>query len=448
MPRNSEYRIPIRRHRDQVLSFALLWAAIFFPAGGFAQSTVRSLLRENLLDDALRICRQYEVLSTPDKDNRLACAWVYFRSDRIDSAEKILEETRTDMNLPEYQLLLAMEKIKHKQFDEAKKLAESVSREYRGSTVGLTAQELSAEIYEIQGQLDTAAFIYKQVVSDDPKRGRAHWGLGRYYLSRGDNGRARTHLELTANYWPKHVGSRFNLAVLALGDGNLPEAYRWLSECYRLDKADAGVLEQLGVVFEKKGMITDAIRWWKKAVEVKRDSPLAKEKLATYVTSTVDALIESKQWEEALKQMLLSEKQMASDPSYLLKRGMIYRNLGKWDKAASDLNVYTNNNPGDASGMRELGVCYLNLKLPDQAAGFFNKALTLEPTNGMNYAWLAYVLESKGKLEEARQAWTKALELLKEPKEVQRATRRLASVEARLQSKEQKKREKEKEDEE
>ena len=126
-----------------------------------------------------------------------------------------------------------------------------------------------------------------------------------------------------------------------MSENNLNEAGQWLADCYRLDKADPGVLEQLGVLFERRGDINGAIKYWKKTLEVKKDSALAKEKLATYVSQSVDNNIASQNYDEALKQMDTSGKAMANDPKFLLKRGLVYRNLGKWDKAATDLATYT-----------------------------------------------------------------------------------------------------------
>lgn len=407
-------------------------SAFFVLATAHAASPVRNLLQENRLDEALVLCRQFEVLSTNDNDNFLACAWVYFRTDRVDSAEKLMDKMKRSFSLPEYQLLLAEGKIKRKQFEEAKKILSSITGEYKGSSIGLTAQELSAEVYENLGQLDTAAFIYKQVVGDDSKRARAQWGLGRYYLARGDNRRAIEHLETTTRLWPKHMSSRFNLGVLYLSQDNLPDAAKWLGECYKLDRSDTGVIEHLGLLFEKKGMIAEAIKHWQKAIELKKNSPLAKEKLAKYFTVTIDNLIEQKKYGQALAQIETSGVPVTSQPKLMAKRGLIYRALGRYEKAAGDLKAYLNTEPNDPTAARELGICYVNLNLVDSAKVYFARATAAEPTNGFNHAWLAYVLETKGDLARARDEWQKAVELFRDPVEVEKATRRLAFIDKKL----------------
>jgi tetratricopeptide (TPR) repeat protein len=436
----------------QFRKHSLFWAlavASLLSLNAFGTSPVRSLLDENRLEDALPLCRQFEVLSSYDYDNLFACTWVYYRSDRTDSAEKLMDKLKNRYSLPEYQLLVAYGKMKKHKYDEARRIITSVSTDHKGTSIALTADELSAEIYEMQGQLDTAAFIYKHVVDDDNRRGRAQWGLGRYYLARGDNRRATYHLEQTTKLWPKHMGSRFNLAVMYLAQNDTADAARWLAECYKLNKADIGVLEQLGVLFEKKGDIREAVKQWQRAVELKPDTPLAKEKLSSYAANVLDNLIEAKKFHEALLK-LENMKGIAEQPALLFRRGIVYRNLGKWEKGSVDLRTYLNSKPNDAVANRELGICYLNLKLPKQALTYFNRAASNAPSEGMNHAWLGYVLESEKQMEEASEEWKKAVDLLKDPQELEKATRRLAAIEKKMSknSAKEKKRNKDEENEE
>jgi len=395
-----------------------------------AVSPVRAYLTENRLEDAVGACRQVEVLGTSDVDSVLACAWVYYRTDRIAAAEKILERVKRKSNLPEYQLLIALGKMKAKDYGEAKKILDNVTNENRGTATGLSAQELQGENYEMQGQLSTAAFLYKQVIGDDPKRARSQWGLARYHLSQGDTNRAARELETVALLWPKHVASRFDLAVLAISQDNLKDGAKWLMDCYRLNRADPGVLEQMGILFEKKGQISEAVRYWQKTLDLKKDSPIAKEKMAHYAIQVIDNLMEAGKLAEALVQ--LKKPEIADQPGMALRRGIVYRTMGQYEKAAVDLRAALVTKPGDPRASRELGVCYVNLKLLSQAANSFRKAVQGDPDNAINHAWLAWVYESQRDWTQARQEWQRTIEVATDPVALQRASRRLASVEKQL----------------
>ncbi len=413
------------------VQIALIWASAWTGVALGARPA-RRMLEENRLDEAIAVCRQFEVLGTYDRDNFIDCAWVYYRTNRIEAAEKLMDRLRANFALPEYQLLVAYSHVAKKEFDKARVALSALSSQVKGSGIAVRVSETQAEFYEAQGQLDTAAFIYKDVVDKKPSSGIAHWGLGRFYLARGDLNRAKTHLEKTSILWPKNLASRYNLAILSVNAGNERDAAKWLAECYRLNKADAGVLEQMGNLYERKGKLGDAIKYWQKAIAINPKSPAANEKLNRYVTKLIDKLMEAKQYKEALQQIEQMSPDKKATGAVLLRRGIVYRNLAKYDKAMADLLKYTNENPPEGAAFRELGICYVNLKLVDQAGGNFLQATSVEPQNGMNWAWLAFALESKREYKKARDAWRKAVELIREPEELTKAARRLATLEDKL----------------
>lgn len=415
------------------IAIAASLLAHFFGLGSTARAeedVIKGMLKQNRMDELIPICRQYEVLAGAPVTSLAGCAWAYYRNDQMEAGETIRAKLKGPTN-SDYQLLTAYAHLKNKQFEQAKEILVQMEREYKGTAVGIDAQELYGELYEAMGQLDTAAFIYKQVVGDDATRGRAQWGLARYHVSRGENAKAIAYLIQTANSWPRHLASRYNLGVLYLAQDNLREAGRWLAESYKIDRADAGVLEHLGLLFEKKGQLSDAIKYWQRAVDVSDKSTIAKDKLRQYYDKLVDRAIEEKQYNRALVYLENAEKGGKTTKENLLRRGIIYRNQGKYEKAAGDLLAYVAAHPNDSNALRELGVCYLNMSLFAEAEQRFQQAVEIDPKDGMVYAWYGWLLEKKGKICEARKAWTAATKLIQDPAELRKATRRLATVEKR-----------------
>lgn len=396
-----------------------------------AKGKAGELLEENRLKEALDFCEQADALSGDNKDNLWDCTWVYFYVNRIDLAEKLMDRLRPEFQDPQYKLLQALSLIKKKSYEKAIELVESVANDKKATAFEVKAWELKGMAYEENKNMGAAAFLYKTLVGDHPNSARAHWGLGRFYLERRDFVRAKNHFAETARLWPKYLPVRFALAKLALDQDDLKEADRWLLECYTLNKSDPGVLEQMGIYFEKKGKLDDAVKFWQRALSVKKDSAIAKSKLSIYITRLIDQLIEAKKLDEALA-LIDTSGALKDLPDMRLRRGQIRVRLGQYDLALKDLLKYVTTNKKNADAFRDLGVCHLNLKLEAKAQEFFLKSLELDPSNGMTYAWVAFVLEKNGELEKAREAWQKAVDLIKEPEELAKATRKLATIHEKI----------------
>lgn len=419
---------------------------------------IRQLLSENRAEEAVPICRQYEVLPSRDNDVFLACAWVYYRTFRATAADALIAKLKTSKTLPEYQLLeiyasvarefvapetlKTLDSVAKQQYDEkiknrlqeAQKRLEPLISEQKTTAVGKLAQELSAEFYEMKGQLEPAAFLYRGLISDNPKSARATWGLGRYYLARGDTRRAKIYLEKTAELWPRHLGSRYNLGLIYINEG--PESYKqaakWLAEAFKLNNADAGVLEQIGILLESKNKAEAAIKYWQRAVELSPQATIASKKLEEHFDIIIEKYIAQKKWKEALAKLDQVTKVKGELSRYSVSRGIIYRNMGDFEKASVALKGAVQSDPENPIAVRELGISELNLKHYDEAVNLFDKLTNLEKTEAMNYAWLGFALEAKKEYVKASQAWNKAATLFKEPNEIKKALEKVVRLEQKV----------------
>jgi tetratricopeptide (TPR) repeat protein len=426
--------------------------------GGFSYGSadlLRQLLQENRSEEAVPICRQYEVLPSRDEAVNFACAWVYFRTFRANAAELLMQKLKNSTSLPEYQLLkiygnvasqlLPSDSLKkleppaRQQYDEKMKLKLSEAQrelqrfldQYKTTPMGKLAQELSAEFYEMKGQLEPAAFLYRGLISEHPKSGRAHWGLGRYYLAQGDIRRAKGSLEKTAELWPRHIGSRYNLALISIAEGpqSYREAARWLAEAFKIDNADVGVLEQIGVLLEASGKPLAALKYWQRALQLNPQASIASKKMQQNITLVIQDLLIKKKWKEALEKIDTFSPLKEEGDEFSLQRGICYRHLSEFQKAFQQLSIVVQNAPENPLAIRELGIAKLNLKQTDEALKLFEKATKIEKNEGWNFAWLGFALEAKKDYVRAAEAWNQAASLLKEPAEIKQALEKVVRLE-------------------
>lgn len=401
---------------------------LVFPAS--ADVSLRQLVSENRLAEALPPCRQLEANPGTDSEKQTLCAWVFLRAGKVESGSKLVALLNKSAKSPMTRLLTAYLSMQKGSLDSAREILNDLTREYKIGPLGVQVQETAAELYEMQGQKDTAAFLYKQVLVEDPNSGRSHWGVARFFLAKGDVPKAKEHLERVVKLWPKHVGSRYNMAVIALGENRFPDAARWLVESYRLDKGDPGILEQMGVLFEKRGKTKEAIKFWQRAYAISNESAIAKEKLQQYAPEAIARLAQKKDYDGAIAQLESTPNNKISKKE--IRKAVLLRNAGQLDKSTVALNSYLKSNPKDPVGWRELGINQLNAKSLKLAMNSFLRALNYEPQNGTNFAWIGFTLEGMGKYTEAKEAWKKAIDLLSDPSEIAKAQKRLAAVEAQL----------------
>lgn len=395
---------------------------------------IPKLLLENRLEEGKEACLPKVSSKFLDKKSAFACAWIFLRNEDPGNAERVFEQLKPYSTSDEYRMLVAYKYAVRKNFDESENLLKEIRSEKKGSGAGTRAELLRAEVVEKRGGIETAAFLYKQLQNEAPNDPRLNWALGRWHLSRGEMERAMEFMEKVTVAWPLHVASRFNLALIhmAKGKDGVKNAAKYLSECYQINRKDAEVLEQLGNVFEIAQKPQQAIKYWQLALELNPKSASLRKKVDENYGALIDHLIDEKKFNEALLKLNALSQTVRGQPEYELKNAIILKNLGRFQQAAHKFDAVIKQRPDEVLAIRELGICYLNLKRWDEAKKYFAKAISLEPGNGMNYAWLAFVLEGKHELSAAVEMWEKALSLLRDTKEIAKGEEKLKSLKARL----------------
>jgi tetratricopeptide (TPR) repeat protein len=104
-------------------------------------------------------------------------------------------------------------------------------------------------------------------------------------------------------------------------------------------------------------------------------------------------------------------KVMKFDPKnrdVISNRGFVYYQTQEFEKAKADCKLYLSFQANDAEVINLLGLCYTKLNDYDSAIIEYNRAIQIEPTNGLFYINRSFAFNSKGDkitaLKDARQA--------------------------------------------
>jgi len=201
-----------------------------------------------------------------------------------------------------------------------------------------------------------------------------------------------------------------------------------LSFADRVDRNDAGALNNLGVLYFRKGMYEEAIRHFKEAIEVDWKFALALENLRYLYAKTGLEDPEVVQWKEVVKQ----------DPNNtdaLLKLGVGYQSMGRFGDAFEILGTLVNKEPNNlaarirfanvlkAQGLYQqalehylhigkfaaesvvyhthLGEVYYNLGRTEEAIAELETANTIDSDYWKSHFLLSFAYGDEGRLEEA-----------------------------------------------
>ncbi len=251
---------------------------------------------------------------------------------------------------------------------------------------------------------------FRKALAVNPKNAYAHNGLGIALLHQDRHGDAVVAIEEAIRLEPDNPGHHFSLSTAQLARGKRAEALTAMRKAVQLDPknlayhrflanhlrdakqfgeavaeynlAIAGNREDheaylgLGLLFEQQGDKARALEAFRKAVAVKPNEPLCRQKL-----------------------------------------GLFFLGEGQWEQAARELQTLVKLKPGDKGAVDLLRLVYtsqgarLSFRKPAESAAAFRKALDLQPDDSASWTALGNALLFQGKKGEARAAFRKALDI-------------------------------------
>ena len=201
-----------------------------------------------------------------------------------------------------------------------------------------------------------------------------------------------------------------------------------MSFASRVERSDPGALNNLGVLYFRKGMYAEAMEQFKEALKVDPKFDLARENLRYLFAETGVEDADVRQWREEVKR----------DPENfeaLLRLGVSYQNMGRFREAADMLGAVVDKHPDHtmarfhlattlkAQGLyqqalehyiviggnfaksavfhTDLGEVYYNLGRTDEAVAELNAAIKLDADYWRSHFLLSFAYGDNGQLQEA-----------------------------------------------
>jgi tetratricopeptide (TPR) repeat protein len=233
------------------------------------------------------------------------------------------------------------------------------------------------QAYDIRGQAERAADLYRTAIRLDPYLAHAYNNLANIYEKQGRVELAIWLYRKVIALYPEDAIARTNLGAVYAKQGRYAEATAELTTAIRIKPDYAIAHNNLGNVYYERGYLDDALREYQTAIKVKEDFSGAYNNL-----------------------------------------GLVYVKKGLLNEAAEEFRLAIRFEPGGAEPYNNLGMVYLKQGNFEGALHEFQRASALQPGNPAIHANIGRVYLSTGNLEEALRAFQTALAIAPDLSEV------------------------------
>jgi len=175
----------------------------------------------------------------------------------------------------------------------------------------------------------------------------------------------------------------------------------------RIDPADAGAHNNLGVLYYNKGLYEEAVSAFMKALELDPSMRVAQRNLeiAYFNTGYYDTRIPE------LRDRL---RQRPEDRESRWELGRTFALLGQQESAAEEFRALLKHSPNDVGALLQLALAEKQSGDIERAQGFVERALTLDPDSSLLHFTRGEILYHRGLNEDALRALERSVELNQE----------------------------------
>ena len=172
----------------------------------------------------------------------------------------------------------------------------------------------------------------------------------------------------------------------------------------RVDPADPGAQNNLGVVYYRRGMFDDAIAAFSRALALDERMRVARRNLEI-------AYGESGMLERRVRELEKRLRQSPDDIGVLVESGIAEKTAGHLDEAEAKFRRALSHDPDSSVLHFFLAEIFYNRGLGEEALRFLRRSIDLNPANPDAHFLAGFILGDLGRVEEAREANRRAVAL-------------------------------------
>ena len=234
--------------------------------------------------------------------------------------------------------------------------------------------------YQLLGDEELAEKYFKESAEAKSSEAYSHSNLAGVYARRGDFAAALEEIEKAVGVVPDDTSVLFNKSIVCSQLGRYDESLQCLAKIVEIDSSDVKAQEERLKLLAKTGKYVEAYAF---STDVLKDHP------TNSVVLNVRAGIywEWGEYKNALADMdeclKYSDRHLLGE--YYRNRGGVLRKLNLYDRAIYDFVVALEINPRAVEAVRDMGRTYMDMGEDAIALEYFDKAILIDPNDGMTY---------------------------------------------------------------
>jgi tetratricopeptide (TPR) repeat protein len=243
--------------------------------------------------------------------------------------------------------------------------------------------------FAARSQLDRAISAFKEALEHNPNLYEAHFSLGRCYQRLDDAGRAYIHYSNACNTRPHAAEPRYYLGLMHQSHGAHELAKRCFADALRVEPTFISPEVQDELLINRSE--EEVVQWYYRLSRDLKQQGYEEEA-------------------ERIYRALLQWRPQEYDAHYLL--GNLLARAHRWDEAQEEYSRVPPHSRHYVDAQLRMSAVLRLLKRPKEAYELLFECAKLHPNNGQLFLHMGKLLYDMGKLQAARRAFERAVQLL------------------------------------